>query len=143
MGKVIHNTETNADMLQKVKMPIIFISPFPALLPPQYEKKSLNIPLAERLLAIPQDQRKYKITDEIHNLLFRDLSPVMLDHYEILFSPIYKINVMKIFSDTARIRPFYTQWAGSFQQNFLNYAEPDDPEYRNYRITDYDVIVVL
>jgi len=142
MGKVILNSETNADILQKTKMPVLFLSPFPALLPKQYERFSLNLPLAERLSLIPRDQRELRITDEIRDLLFKDITPLVLDHYEILFSPAYRLNILKIFSEIARIRPFYTQWAGKFRQNALTYAEPDDPEYRNYRITDYDVIVV-
>ena len=140
---MIRSTETNQTALQKAKMPVIFLSPYPALLPKDHICLDLNLFLAERISAVPEEQRCYRITDEIRDLLYNDPYPVFLDRYEMLFSPSYQLNVLRLFADIARVRPFYTQWPGYCRQSALIYAEPGDPEYRNYHITDHDVIVVL
>ena len=143
MGSIITGSDLNMAFLQTARMPVIVLKPYPRLLPENSEKVSLNLLLAERLAPIPPQQRPLRIMDELKNILYKNSTPLLLDRYEMLFSPAWKLNVLKIFADIARIRPIYVLWPGKCKNGYLTYAEPDDPEYRNYRITDYDVIVVL
>lgn len=143
MGNIITGSDLNMAFLQTARMPVIVLKPYPRLLPENIENVSLNLLLAERLTPIPPQQRPLRIMDELKNILYKNSTPLLLDRYEMLFSPAWKLNVLKIFADIARIRPIYVLWPGQCKNGYLTYAEPDGPEYRNYRITDYDVIVVL
>ncbi len=143
MGSIIKISETNKASLQTARMPVIMLTPYPGLLPENCEKVSLNLLLAEHLVQIPPQQRPLRIMDELKSILYQNPMPLLLERYEMLFSPAWRLNVLKIFADIARIRPIYVSWPGQCKNGCLTYAEPDDPEYRNYRITDYDVIVVL
>ena len=143
MGSIITGTDINMAFLQTARMPVIVLKPYPRLFPENSEKVSLNLLLAERLAPIPPQQRPLRIMDELKSVLYDNSAPLFLNRYEMLFSPVWKLNVLKIFADIARIRPIYVLWPGQCKNGYLTYAEPDDPEYRNYRITDYDVIVVL
>lgn len=143
MGSIITGSDLNMAFLQTARMPVIVLKPYPRLIPENIENVSLNLLLAERLTPIPPRQRPLRIMDELKNILYKNSTPLLLDRYEMLFSPAWKLNVLKIFADIARIRPIYVSWPGQCKNGYLTYAGPDDPEYRNYRITDYDVIVVL
>ena len=143
MGSIITGSDINKAFFQTARMPVIMLTPYPRLLPENRENVSLNLLLAERLAPIPPQQRPLRVMDELKSILYKDSTPLLLERYEMLFSPAWRLNVLKIFADIARIRPIYVSWPGQCKNGYLTYAEPDDPEYRNYRITDYDVIVVL
>ncbi len=144
MGSIVTGLDMNMAFLQTARMPVIMLKPYPRLLPENIENVSLNLLLAERLAPIPPQHRPLRIMDELNIVLYDNSAPLFLNRYEMLFSSAWKLNVLKIFADIARIRPVYVSWPGQCKKNgYLTYADPDDPEYRNYRITDYDVIVVL
>ena len=123
-------------------MPVIFVGSPSRLISENCEKLSLNILLAEKLASIQPQNRPMQLMDETKAILYSSTQPILLDRYEMLFAPDYQLNVLKIFMDLARFRPLFVLWPGKLNNNALIYAEPGDPEYRNYRIADYDVIVI-
>lgn len=130
MGSIHKSSEINKKVLLNVGMPVILLTTDPHLIPDNCEKISLNILLAERLVSVPPEQHPQKITDEIRSILYRDTAPVLLEKYEMLFSLVFQLNILKIFADIARVRPLYIPWAGHCKNGCLVYPEPDDPEYR-------------
>ena len=142
MGYIYDSAKVNIEKLQNVKMPVIFGDSSSRLIPRDCEKLSLNILLSEKLASIQPQNRSMQIMDEIKTILYRSSEPILIDRFEMLFAPDYQLNILKIFMDLARFRPLYVLWPGKMNINALIYAEPGDPEYRNYRIADYDVIVI-
>lgn len=142
MGRIIQSGGSQAELLQYESIPLIFLQSASVSLCENAKRIGLNLPLANSLLRYPEEQRPFHVLDEIREILYASSEPLLLEKYELLFSPAYKLNVMKVFSDLARIRRLYAVWPGKMQNSSLIYAEPGDPEYRNYRIADYDVIVI-
>jgi len=142
MGYFYDSSKVNIQKLHDVKMPVIFVGSSSRLISENCDKLSLNILLAEKLALIQPQNRPMQIMDETKAILYSNTKPLLLDRYEMLFAPDYQLNVLKIFMDLARFRPLFVTWPGKLNNNALIYAEPGDPEYRNYRIADYDVIVI-
>lgn len=135
------------DVLKRVMNPII-LSTFPKrisnLLEEQrYELLKLNDKLSEALLKYPKELRSEKAIDEVMGIISLMHSPILLENFEMLFDPRYKINAIKIFSEIARRQRIAVKWCGKVSTESLEYATPEYEDYNSFRINDYDIICVI
>jgi hypothetical protein len=59
-----------------------------------------------------------------------------------LFDPRYELDVLRIFIDLARRNKLIVKWCGKVNGETLTYAEQSYADYKRYKISDYDVVIV-
>jgi hypothetical protein len=82
------------------------------------------------------------LTDAVCGIMPQN-EPVYLTDYEMLFDPRYEIDVLRLFVELARRNKLIVKWCGQASEKTISYAEPGYSDYKQYKISDYDVAIVL
>jgi hypothetical protein len=107
-----------------------------------YMPISLNLPLAKKLAARPAKERANFVTEDALSLL-ANAGKILLQDFEMLFDPRYRLNVLRTFGTITHFRKLVVKWCGSFDGDALMYAAPEYPDYKRYPIGSYDVTCVM
>lgn len=128
------------------KRPVVLCAPSAlleeVLLKNGYTPIGLNLPLAKKLASRPQKERADFVTEDALSLLV-NADKVLLQDFEMLFDPRYRLNVLRTFGTIALSRKLVVKWCGSFDDDALMYAAPEYPDYKRYPIGSYDVTCVI
>ena len=103
---------------------------------------SLNRELAERLLSIRPRMRSIQMEKCLLEVLKQLSSNVVVKDIDVLFSPAYKVDVLKVLISAYKQHPFSLIWPGTYKDGKLVYSEEGYPDYQVYEISDYDIICV-
>lgn len=145
MGRVINSRLLIAKELLQLPSPVILCTNRPDLektiAENGYQTISLNLPLAKLLEGLDLREISSIITDRVR-ACFPQTGSVYLTGYEMLFDPRYEINVLRLFVDLARYNKLIIKWLGKANGATLTYAEQGYPDYKRYKISDYDVTIV-
>ena len=148
MSKVIKHRLLYADDLIKILSPVILCAGFHILEDEiintaNYQTISLNLPLAKALEGKTENEITTTITAIALNLLPKN-TPIYLIDYEMLFDPRYSIDPIKLFIEIARYNKLIVKWCGTIQNNdTLVYSVPGYQDYSRFKISDYDITVVM
>ncbi len=103
---------------------------------------NINLELSRRLLELTQRQRPLRVQRLLEDIIGNtDDRVVFLDRIEILFDVSLKLDPLRCLQGLARNRTVIAVWNGSFENNYLVYAEPGHPEYRRYQKNDFLVVI--
>ena len=107
-----------------------------------FEPKSGSKELADRLLACRPNRRSMKL-EQIFNAVL-DLYPdgVTIKDIDVMFNPEYRVDVMKILVSARKRKEYSVIWPGKFEDGKLIYGEEGYPDYKVYKIRDYDITFV-
>lgn len=107
-----------------------------------FEPKSVSKELADRLLACRPNRRSMKL-EQIFNAVL-DLYPdgVTIKDIDVMFNPEYRVDVMKILVSARKRKEYSVIWPGIFEDGKLIYGEEGYPDYKVYKIRDYDITFV-
>ena len=107
-----------------------------------FEPKSVSKELADRLLACRPNRRSMKL-EQIFNAVL-DLYPdhVTIKDIDVMFNPEYRVDVLKILISARKRKRYSVIWPGRFENGKLIYGEEGYPDYKVYRIEDYDITCV-
>ena len=107
-----------------------------------FEPKSVSKELADRLLACRPNRRSMKL-EQIFNAVL-DLYPdgVTIKDIDVMFNPEYRVDVMKILVSARKRKEYSVIWPGKFEDGKLIYGEEGYPDYKVYKIRDYDITFV-
>jgi hypothetical protein len=106
-----------------------------------YQQYALNLLLAEAVIAFPESDRAASVRETALSLIPRSAAVYLVD-YEMLFDPRYGIDVLKFFIEISRRQRLAVKWCGRLAAQTLVYAEPSHPDYKQYRVADYDITCV-
>lgn len=104
---------------------------------------NINLRLCELLLDLTQKQRTTRLPrllDDIVTSIAADL--VILDNIEILFSPEFAQDPLRLLLSLSRHRTLVVSWSGTYDGSHLTYAEPGHPEARRYARPDALVVLM-
>ncbi len=102
---------------------------------------NINLELSRRLLELTQRQQVLRVQQLLEDIIGNtDSTVVLLNNIEILFDVSLKLDPLRCLQRLARNRIIVVVWKGSFENNYLIYAEPDHPEYRRYQKSDFLVV---
>ena len=105
---------------------------------------NVGILLGEKALTAKSKNTQIDITYELDTLLGQESHDIILENTDILFSPEYGLDVIKMLLQIGRNQRFYLMWPGEITGDKLTYSEPDRFDYKEYNIKDYvDTYVVL
>ena len=110
-------------------------------------KEFYEIPLGEmlsdRLQRYPIKSRNNKILEEMDKLILNNKrDKVLIKDIDILFNPQYKFDVLKYFSNIARVKKVAVVWNGVILDGYLQYSENGYLDYKKYLIKNYDIICI-
>ena len=146
MGYIFSASKLNLLELEKYRMPIIIACKNSAIIQAiedQYQLININILLSQRLIDYDIKQRNQQALIEINNILTLPGDKVYLKRYQVLFTPQYGINVLKLFCEIAKQRHIAVRWCGQISDRTLVYSIPESKDYNMYQIDDYDVICLI
>ena len=103
---------------------------------------NINRLISEQLLDIPSKLQAIKtqqiITEVIRN---NPQKVIVIDNFEILFSPIVKVKPIELFRELSRYKTIIVIWRYSYENNRLIYAVPEHAEYQETQINKNEIII--
>lgn len=106
------------------------------------EPKSISKELADELLAYKPDRRSMKMEQIFNTVLDRYPDGVTIKDIDVMFNPEYKVDVLKILIAARKRKRYNVIWPGWLEGEKLVYGEEGYPDYKVYRIADYDITCV-
>ena len=105
---------------------------------------NIGLMLGERLYKAKAYGPPVNIANELDAILGEEHRDMILANTDILFSPEYEMDVIKLLLQLGRNQRFYMQWPGEITGEKLTYSEPGRFDFKEYNIKDYvDTYVVL
>ncbi|MDR2278115.1 MAG: BREX-3 system P-loop-containing protein BrxF [Vagococcus sp.] len=103
---------------------------------------NINVIISEQLLDIPSKLQAIKtqqiITEVIRN---NPQKVIIIDNFEILFSPILKVKPIELFRELSRCKTIIVIWRYSYENNRLIYAVTEHVEYQETQINKNEMII--
>lgn len=144
MGFVFKLSSINEEKPAELMTPIVFcideneIAPYTK----EYNVLKVNGLLSEKLLNYQPKKRNLYIIDEFNKIIDNICEPILIKDFEILFDPGFQVDVLKLFIMTNRKKRIAVLWPGKCRYGKLTFAEPGYPDYKVYKIKDYDISCV-
>ena len=107
------------------------------LLPAEAEALNLGIAIPEALKAVPAAKRPQALQPMVERMLTGLSSDVVLQRADVLFDPVWCIDVLKFLLAVGRNRRLYLLWPGSVNGTILEYSESGRPDYCRFDISGY------
>ena len=95
---------------------------------------NLGVKLGHRLAATPVSERGFLTNELLREITdsARGDAPLLLDNFEVLFTPSLNINPLDLIKRLAHSRRVVAVWPGEMRDDRLLYASIGHPEYRDY-----------
>lgn len=106
------------------------------------EPKSVSKELADELLVCRPNRRSMKLERIFNTVLDRYPDDVTIKDIDVMFNPEYKVDVLKILVAARKRKRYRVVWPGRFEDGKLVYGEEGYPDYKIYKIEDYDITFV-
>ena len=137
MGTIIefHQVGDEEAMLSRL---LVYMRTIQRLLEP----KSVSKELADGLLACRSNRRSMKLEQIFNTVLDRYPNDVTIKDIDVMFNPDYKVDVLKILVAARKRKRYSVVWPGRFEDGKLVYGEEGYPDYKVYKIEDYDITFV-
>ena len=140
MGVIISNRDFFTIDKTGLLRPLIFCSPDKDL---KDKAISLNVLLAERLVAVKPKRRTMRMEQCFQQVLNTLTEGVVIKDFDVMFNPEYEVDILRIMIAQYKIKPFDLIWPGKYQEGKLIYAEEGYSDYKVYEIDKYDVTCVI
>ena len=106
------------------------------------EPQSIAKELADELLACKPNRRSMKLEQIFNTVLDRYPDGVTIKDIDVMFNPDYKVDVLKILIAARKRKRYSVIWPGRLEDGKLIYGEEGYPDYKVYKIADYDITCV-
>lgn len=105
---------------------------------------NIGLMLSERMYKAKADGSPVNIANELDAILGEEHRDITIANCDVLFSPEYELDVIKLLLQVGRNQRLYLQWPGEIAGEKLTYSEPGRFDFKEYNIKDYvDTYVVL
>lgn len=137
MGTIIefHQVPDEQAMLSRL---LVYFKAFQKMAEP----KSVGKELADELLACKPNRRSMKLEQIFNTVLDRYPDGVTIKDIDVMFNPDYKVDVLKILIAARKRKRYSIIWPGRLEDGKLIYGEEGYPDYKVYKIADYDITCV-
>ena len=142
MGTVIKRRDFPA-VIEQAQQGVFVLAP-KVTVPVTTPVVNIGLMLGERMYKAKADGSTVNIANELDAILGRENRDITLANTDILFSPEYELDVIKLLLQIGRNQRLYIQWPGEIDGEKLTYSEPGRFDFKEYNIKDYvDTYVVL
>ncbi|MDP3058093.1 MAG: BREX-3 system P-loop-containing protein BrxF [bacterium] len=140
MGTVIKRRDFPA-VIEQARQGVFILAPM-VTVPLTAPVVNIGLMLGERMYKA--DGSPVNIANELDAILGDEKRDITLANTDILFSPEYELDVVKLLLQVGRNQRLYMQWPGEINGEKLTYSEPGRFDFKEYNIKDYvDTYVVL
>nr|MBQ4455500.1 BREX-3 system P-loop-containing protein BrxF [Clostridia bacterium] len=109
----------------------------------QIDSFSINVPLAQKIVDMDNSRRSLQISKCFFEILSSLPNDTIIKDIDVLFNPIYKIDVMTVLTSTYKYHHFSLIWPGEYADGKLVYSEKGYPDYKEFEVRKYDIILVI
>jgi hypothetical protein len=142
MGTVIKRQDFPT-VIEQTQQGVFILAP-KVVVPVNAVVVNVGLLLGERLFNATIKNQSVSITHELDAILGEEHRDITLTNTDILFSPKYELDVIKLLLQLGRNQRFYLQWPGEITGEKLTYSEPGRFDFKEYNIKDYvDTYVIL
>ena len=142
MGAIIKRRDFPA-VIKQARQGVFVLAP-KVTVPITASVVNIGLLLGERMYKAKADSSSVSIVNELDAILGEEYRDITLENTDILFSPEYGLDVIKLLLQLGRNQRFYLKWPGVIAGEKLTYSEPGKFDYREYNIKDYvDTYIVL
>ena len=142
MGTIIKRRDFPA-VIEQARQGVFVLAP-KVTVPITASVVNIGLLLGERMYKAKADSSSVSIVNELDAILGEEYRDITLENTDILFSPEYGLDVIKLLLQLGRNQRFYLKWPGVIAGEKLTYSEPGKFDYREYNIKDYvDTYIVL
>ena len=106
------------------------------------EPQSISKEIADELLTCKPERRSMKLEQIFNKVLDRYPDGVTIKDIDVMFNPDYKVDVLKILIAARKRKRYSVIWPGRLEDGKLIYSEEGYPDYKVYKIADYDITCV-
>ena len=106
------------------------------------EPQSISKEMADELMACKPERRSMKFEQIFNRVLDRYPDGVTIKDIDVMFNPDYKVDVLKILIAARKRKRYSVIWPGRLEDGKLIYSEEGYPDYKVYKIADYDITCV-
>ena len=131
MGTVIPARRFSNDNISGLLKPIIYCGPYENITD---EAVSVNL---------PPNRRTVQIETFFNQILSQLPADSVIKDFDVMFNPYYKVDVLKIMVDACKRKPFSIVWPGKYEDGKLFYAEEGYPDFKVFRVEEYDVTCIV
>lgn len=137
MGNIIqfHQVTDEEAMLSRL---LVYMKAVQKMLQP----RSVSKELADRLLTCKPNRRSMKLEQIFNTVLDQYPDGVTIKDIDVMFNPEYKVDVLKILIAARKRKRYSVIWPGRLEDEKLVYGEEGYPDYKVYKIEDYDITFV-
>ena len=90
-----------------------------------------------------ESQRRSKELKRILNAVISVLADnITVRDIDVLFNPAYEVDVLRLLENAYRKKPYSIIWPGEYKDGKLKYSEYGYADYKEYAISDYDILCV-
>ena len=104
---------------------------------------SMNRALAAELVRWRPERRSVQLENCFLKLLRELPERAAVRDIDVMFHPEYKVDVMKILVSAYKSRPFSLIWPGTYSDGRLIYSEEQYPDYKVYKVDEYDIMCII
>lgn len=142
MGTIIKRRDFPA-VIEQARQGVFVLAP-KVTVPIAAPVLNIGLLLGKRMYKVKVDGSSSSITKELDAILGEEHRDITLENTDILFSPEYGLDVIKLLLQLGRNQRFYLPWAGNIDGEKLTFSEPGNFDYKEYNIKDYvDTYIVL
>ena len=142
MGTVIKRRDFPA-VIEQARQGVFVLAPN-VTVPVNATIVNIGLTLGEKMYKAKADGSPVNITNELDAILGEERRDITLSNTDIIFSPEYELDVIKLLLQVGRNQRLYMQWPGEINGEKLTYSEPGRFDFKEYNIKDYvDTYVVL
>lgn len=142
MGTIIRKREFSM-AIEQVQQGLFVLAPKVAV-PISSGYVNVGLILGKRLLNAKLEGSPANISNELDAVLGEDQRDITLANIDILFSPEYELDVIKLLLQVGRNQRLFIKWPGIINGDKLTYSEPGRFDYKEYNIKDYvDTYIIL
>lgn len=140
MGTVLKRRDFPA-VIEQARQGIFVLAP-KVTVPVKAPVLNIGLMLGERMYKA--DGSPVNIANELDAILGEEHHDITLENTDILFSPEYEMDVIKLLLQTGRNQRLYMQWPGEIAGEKLTYSKLGRFDFKEYNIKDYvDTYVVM
>ena len=122
----------------------VFLFNFKVVLPPNTISFNLGLLLGEKMFDAKIGNQAIKIETALELLVNDNDGNIFFENTDVLFSPEYGLDVIKLLLQVGRNRKVYMIWPGAMTETRLTYSKPNRFDLKEYNIKYYvDTYVVL
>lgn len=140
MGMIAYARSFSQDNISGLLKPIIYCCSLNGVTD---NAVSINLPLAEKLIACKSSRRTMRIESLFNEVIATFPDGIVIKDFDVMFNPEYKIDVLRIMTVAYKKKPFSIVWPGKYEDGKLFYAKNGYPDYKIFNIDEYDVTCIV